>query len=163
MSAGPPGVEVQLADLTARLGHLEDLLAITQLIAAYGPLVDSGAAEQTAALWTDDGVYDVDTGRMDGAGAVTAMVDSQPHQRLIARGCAHLLAPPHVVVEGDRAIAVGVSQLIRHHDGGFEVLRLTANRWELARQANGWRVTRRTSRLLDGAAQARALLESRPG
>ena len=47
-----------VAALRARVRQLEDHLEITQLVAQYGPSVDSGSAEATADLWTDDGSFD---------------------------------------------------------------------------------------------------------
>jgi hypothetical protein len=41
---------------------------------------------------------------------------------------------------------------------GFRIHRVGANRWELKRGENGWTVTRRTLRPLDGNDEARALL-----
>lgn len=150
----------RLAQLESRIRELEDRLAIGELIASYGPLVDAGAAEAAAALWTEDGCYDVDTGRYDGRDGIAAMVESRGHQRLIAGGCAHLTSPPRISLDGDAAVAVGHSQLlVRRADGrGFDVLRATAHRWELVRTPEGWRVHRRTARLLDGGEDARQLL-----
>lgn len=151
----------RLAQLESRLRALEDRLEICDLIASYGPLVDAGDAAATAALWTDEGVYDVDTGRYEGAEGIAAMVESEGHQWLLDRGCAHITTPPHVRLEGDAAVAVCHSQLVvRRKDGsGFDVLRATAHRWELVRTGQGWRVERRTSRLLNGDERARALLQ----
>lgn len=152
--------EDRIAPLEARLRILEDRLEIADLLAAYGPRVDAGDADATAALWTEDGVYDVDTGVYEGRQGIADMVRSSFHQGLLLRGCAHLTSPPQVEVDGDTAVAVGHSQLVaRREDGrGFTVLRTTAHRWELVRTSEGWRVHRRTSRLLDGAASARDLL-----
>lgn len=149
----------RIARLEERLQRAEDQLEITNLIAAYGPLVDSGDGDGAAALWTQDGVYDVDTGVYEGQDGISAMVESGPHQQLIGRGCAHVTSPPRIVLQGDLSIAITHSQLIgRDQQGGFVVLRATAHRWELTRTSAGWRVARRTSRLLDGSAAARELL-----
>ncbi|NLU81640.1 nuclear transport factor 2 family protein [Rhodococcus sp. HNM0569] len=127
---------------------------------AYGPAVDSGSAEAVARLWTEDGVYDVDTGVMRGHDQIVAMVQSAAHQNWIGGGCGHVLEPGHILVDGDTAVATGKSQLIIHNaeTGGFDVRRVTASRWELVRIDGEWKVTRRTARLLDGRAEARELL-----
>lgn len=103
-------------------------------------------------------MYDVDTGVYAGRTGIGAMVTSDAHQRVVERGCAHLLTSPHVTVDGDIAIAVGHSQLVVLTDGGYRVARVTAHRWELARHGRGWRIVRRTSRVLDGSAASRELL-----
>lgn len=148
----------RLARLETRLRALEDERDITRLILSYGPLVDSGHAEEVAGLWEEDGIYDVDTLRMEGRAEIGAMVRSPAHQGWIDGGCAHLSGPPHVTVDRDRAVAVCYSLMIVHGAEGFRVLRGTANRWDLRRSSGGWRVTRRTSRVLDGREESPALL-----
>jgi hypothetical protein len=153
-------VAERLARLEERVQRAEDRLAIADLIASYGPLVDAGDATGTAELWTEAGFYDVDTGRYEGREGVASMVDSPGHQGLLARGCAHITTAPRVEVRGDTAVAVCHSQLLvrRHEGSGFDVPRATAHRFELVRTDEGWRIDRRTSRLLDGSATARTLL-----
>lgn len=141
-----------------RLAALEDARAISDLIATYGPLVDSGDAEAVAALWEPDGIYDIDETRLEGHAAIEAMVRSRGHQGLIAAGCAHLLGPPRVTVDGDEAVAVCQSLLVAHGEKGFRVLRATANHWHLRRGPAGWRVRVRTGRVLDGRTEAPYLL-----
>lgn len=41
----------RLIDLERRLQQIEDERAIERLIASYGPLVDAGDPDATAALW----------------------------------------------------------------------------------------------------------------
>ncbi|MDL9938062.1 nuclear transport factor 2 family protein [Gordonia sp. ABSL1-1] len=147
----------RLAALEARLGALEDERAIRDLISSYGPLVDDGAADEVAGLWSADGVYDVDGYRMEGRGEIAEMVRSDPHRTLIARGCAHFQGPVHVTVSGDAATAAGYSLLIVHRPDGFGVARATAHHWELSRSADGWEAVARTSRALDGEEFAHAL------
>lgn len=151
-------MEERLAALEARLRRVEDEQEIAQLIATYGPLVDDGDAENVAALWADDGRYDVDTGSMANPAQIAAMVRSRDHQGLIGGGCAHFLAPARVRVDGDAAVAVCHSLLIRHRDGDFVVYRATANHFTLSRTPGGWRISRRASRVLDGDERAHLLL-----
>ncbi len=154
------GIDVtsRLEALETRLRGLEDEREITQLIASYGPLVDAGSADEVAALWTEDGVYDVDEAYLDGADAIRKMVQSRNHQSWITGGCAHFLGPTHITVDGDEAIAVGHSLMVVNTDEGFQVRRATANHWQLRRTADGWRTTIRTTRVLDGRTESPALL-----
>ena len=147
-----------LADLETRLRQLEDHQEITRLITSYGPLVDSGSAGEVADLWESEGTYDVDELTMRGRDEIRAMVSGPRHQGWIADGCAHFLGPAHVTIEGNDAVAVCHSLMIVHDGGRFVVRRATANRWELHRCAQGWRVTRRTSRVLDGREESPRLL-----
>ncbi len=146
--------------LARRVEQLEDTLAIQQLITTYGPAVDSGSAEAVGALWTADGVYDVDSGAYRGRAEIEAMVRSDAHQGLIHRGCGHLLDPLNIRVDGDTAVVTCHSQLVLKADKGFRVARVTANRWELVRRADRWAVTLRVARVLDGGDEARELLAS---
>lgn len=144
--------------LEERVQRLEDLAAITQVIAAYGPAVDSGSSDLAAALFTPDGVYDVPPLRLEGTEALRAMVAGPHHQVLLDRGCAHLQGQPVITLQGDTAVAVNHSIVLLHDDQGFQVWRVAANRWTLSRTSDGWRVSLRTNRLLDGAEEARQLL-----
>jgi hypothetical protein len=153
--------EERLAALERRLRLVEDQLAITQIVLAYGPRVDSGSAEAVAGLWTEDGSYEFqgDAPPLAGRAELAGMVRSAPHQAHLQRGCAHVLTAPHVRVEGDTAIAICYS-LMHHYvpdTGIFQVSRVSSNRWDLARTPDGWRVVSRTNRLLDGSAEAREL------
>ena len=150
--------EDRLAALESRLAKVEDELAITRLIGSYGPLVDAGDADAVAALWAEDGSYDVEGWEMRSRADVQAMVLSPQHQGLIAAGCTHFLRPVVVNVEGDRAVAVCESLLVVQHKERFHVARSGANRFELVRNAAGWEILHRTTRALDGDAAARELL-----
>lgn len=148
----------RIDELEARLRRLEDERDIRQLVAAYGPLVDAGAATEVAGLWTRDGVYDVDEVYLEGHDQLAAMVLSKAHQSWIKAGCAHVVGPVHVTVDGDTAIAVGHSLMVVQDDGRFIIRRATANHWEFVRTSEGWRVSRRTNRVLDGRPESPTLL-----
>lgn len=148
----------RIAQLEARLRLLEDEREIARLITAYGPLVDAGDAEGVAAIWEPDGIYDVDEAYLAGHDQLVAMVSGHGHQQWIGGGCAHFLGPAHITVRGDEAIAVCHSLMVVRQDGQFVVRRATANHWELRRGERGWRVTTRTSRVLDGRTESPELL-----
>ena len=148
--------------LQARLQRLEDLAEIQQVIARYGPMVDYGDGDGVAALWQEDGVYEVaGLARFSGRDNIKAMIAGDMHQGLITAGCAHFQAAPAIDLDGDRATATGHSVLLTHNDGDFRVFRVSSNRWELARGDDGWQVTHRTNALLNGDAAAKALLNLR--
>ncbi len=167
--------EKRLAALETRLHDLEDQVAIYQLMSAYGPLVDSGDAEATAALWTLDGVYDWGGGPKPAEGtpmkegaagaaydraAIADMVRGPYHQEIIQNGAGHVIGLPHIVITGDTAVATSYSRLYRHDGENFRVWRVGANRWELVRTPEGWRVKYRTNRVLNGSEEARELLRA---
>ena len=64
----------RLGELERRLAAAEDRLALLQLVASYGPAVDSGSAAETARLWTENGVYDTYPKVLEGRAAIEGMV-----------------------------------------------------------------------------------------
>lgn len=150
--------EDRLAALEARLGRLEDERDIARAMASYGPLVDSGEADGVAALWAPDGVYDIDEIFLAGREQIREMVRSPAHQGWIRQGCAHVVGPPHITVEGDEAIAVCHSLMVVNEAGRYIVRRATANHWRLHRTESGWQVVTRTNRILDGRPDSPELL-----
>lgn len=151
--------ETRLHALESRIAELEDREAIRNLIASYGPLADNGNATAIAALWAEDGVYEVGGyGEHTGHAAIAALFSAGTHLDLMRDGCAHLLGPLHISLQGERAIAVGHSCVFRRKESGFEAWRVSANRWELRKTEGIWRVSRRSNRPLDGSEAARLLL-----
>lgn len=145
--------------LEARLQALEDREAIRDLIARYGLLADSGDAQGVAGLWAEDGVYAIaGFGEAKGRAQIAALIDGDNHRQLMADGCAHVLGPVAIDLNDDSATARGHSLVLRCTGSAFEVHRVAANRWELARGVDGWQVTRRDNALLQGEEAARALL-----
>lgn len=150
-----------VAELEERVRLLEDHLAITQLVARYGPAVDSGSAPATADLWTEDGAfYAVPWLEMRGRADIEAMVESGGHQGLIENGCGHVLTVPHVVVDGDEARGRSYALNIRWDAEAdrFWVARVSANTWRWVRTDDGWRIAERVNANLDGTPAHREML-----
>jgi len=153
-------LEETVAALSRRVQRLEDDLAIHRLIVRYGFAVDTGDAEGAAAVFTEDGVYDVDVGVMRGREAVAAMVRGERHQSMVGR-CAHQIGPAVVEIDGERAVATGYSRVYLRGDAGIGIHRVSLNRWELVRRDGEWLIARRTTRLL-GHAEAAAVFGVSP-
>lgn len=153
-----------MADIDARLEALErrvrehdDFIAICQIVSAYGPCVDSLAADAAADLWTGTGTYD--TIRVaTGHDAIAGLFKGPPHTDIVAKGSAHVMALPHVQIDGDTAVATGYSTVFVHEGGEYTPWRVSANRWELVRTADGWKVQNRLNRVLNGDEAARHIL-----
>ena len=145
--------------LDQRVRALEDLLAIQHVISRYGPAVDAGEGATVGELWTEDGRYDSGVGTWTGREAIAGMVAGAQHQGFIHGGCAHVVSAPYIMVDGDRAVALCHAQLLLRDEtaDGFRAWRITANRWELVRTDEGWKVADRTNRQLDGNDEARRL------
>lgn len=151
-------LEERLSELEGRLRLLEDHAAIHRLINSWGPAVDTGDSEAAASLWADDGVLESDLSYLIGPPAVAAMVKGDGHQALIRDGSAHIPAFPIVDVDGDTATAVGYTRVYHRTPTGYEVWRVSANQWELRRTEKGWRMTRRTTQVIDGGPKANEIL-----
>ena len=151
-------LEETVRRLESRVAQLEDQVELYQLISSYGPAVDSGSSDVVAGIWTEDGVYDTIPQPLRGRDAIRGMVQSEGHQSLIDNGCAHVMALPHLLVDGDRATAVGYSRVYLSDGDGFRVWRASSNRWEFERQPEGWRATSRVNRALDGSDEAHQIL-----
>lgn len=153
--------EQRLAELETRLHRIEDERAIERMIASYGPLVDAGEADAVAAMWTPDGVYDVENWLMAGRDDVAAMVRSPGHQGFITTGCTHFLSPAVVTIHGDEAVAVCESTLLLRRATTYEAIRAGVSYFHLIRAAespHGWLIVKRIARLLDGTEPPRRLL-----
>jgi uncharacterized protein (TIGR02246 family) len=148
----------RLAALERRLARVEDQLAIGRLLASYGPLVDSGDADATAALWAPDGEYDVPGLHMRSREAIRSMMLSPAHRRLIEGGSAHFIGPAQIEVEGDEAIAVCESILVLRDADSYRILLSGSHRITLSRSEGEWKIKHRVTRELNGDPQARELL-----
>ncbi|MFI1031433.1 nuclear transport factor 2 family protein [Streptomyces sp. NPDC020951] len=147
--------------LAAQVRTLQDQVDIMQLVAQYGPAVDSGSGEAAAALWTADGVFDaIPHLRMEGRDDIVGMVHGTGHQSVIDNGCGHVLTVPHIVVDGDRATGRSHALHLRWDAdvGRFWVFQVSANTWRWVRTARGWRIAERVNANLDGTPAPRAML-----
>lgn len=158
--------------LEQRLRAVEDRLAIYQLIASHPPAADTGTDSYYRDAFMSDGTVDLGGGKAaNGNEAIAAVVKTEAHQAAIAGGLCHFTGLPRVMIDGDTATATSYLQVITPNrdaaavdvpghgsTGGFRIHRLGANRWELVRTPDGWKVTRRTLRQLDGSPEARDLL-----
>ncbi|WP_406333677.1 nuclear transport factor 2 family protein [Streptomyces sp. NBC_00203] len=147
--------------LEAKVRALEDQVDIMQLVAQYGPAVDSGSGEAAAALWTDDGVFDaIPHLRMRGRDDIVGMVHGAGHQSVVHNGCGHVLTVPHIAVDGDRATGRSHALHLRWDAdaGRFWVFQVSANTWRWERTPQGWRIAERINANLDGTAAPREML-----
>jgi len=160
--------------LEDRIRAIEDRLEIYNLIASHPPSADTGGSEHIAASWVDDGIFDRGEGLASprGRDAIANQVLSREHQAAIERGLAHFTGLPHVAIDGDSAVVTSYLQIlvpqtqgdpvdVPNHGSsrGFRVHRMTANRWEIMRTPQGWKIKRRTLRQLDGSEPARKILQ----
>ena len=148
----------RLTSLEARVRELEDQGAVLRLVHSWGPAVDTGSSREAGGLWDEAGVLDSDMSRLEGPSGVATMVESEGQQALIRQGCAHVQSAPIVHIDGDEAVVTTYSQVLLHGEQGHQVWRVSANRWECRRTPEGWRLTLRVNRAIDGSPAPRELL-----
>lgn len=155
-------------DLAARVQALEDRLDIIQLVMSYPLILDSGLSEYARSAWSPTGIFDrgnenpaKHSGSYLGAYGVDKIIEETTGaavREAREKGMAHLMTSPHVVVDGDRAVATNYNQLVQWDGETFLSPRVTSNRWELVRQNGRWKIERRVLRLLTGSKESRDLL-----
>jgi hypothetical protein len=131
-----------------------------QLIASYGPVADTCDREGLEQIWHPEATYEIGgIGVFKGPEGIAEAFAGDFHSTIVKNGSAHISSVPHVAIRGASASAKNYGTLFWHENGRFICGRLTATFWEFARGGpHGWQVTKRTTILLDGRDDARALL-----
>ena len=160
------------SSIEQRLRAVEDRLEIYNLIASHPPAADTGADYYTRQSYVEDGVIDLGGGKgATGNEAIAAVQAHAGHKAAIAGGLAHFAGLPRIDLDGDTAVATSYLQILTPHptaephevpnhgvSKGFRIHRVGANRWELVRTPDGWKIKRRMLRSLDGSEPAREIL-----
>jgi hypothetical protein len=158
--------------LEERIRAIEDRLEIYNLIAAHPPSADTASSDFAASFWMEDGVSDMN-GTVRSAREMTGF-DSPAFQTALLQGIAHFTGLPHIRLMGDKAVATSYLQVLAPDhvaapdplsahpppEGaqGYRIHRLSANRWDLVRTPQGWKIARRTLRLIEGKERSRVVL-----
>ena len=163
----------QNSTLEQRVRAIEDRLEIYNLVAGHPPSADTGADYYTEAVYAEDGVFDrgVNLSGAVGNKAIAAIVRTPEHEAAMAGGLAHFAGLPYVMLDGDDAVVISYLQILTpnktgeaievpNHGAsrGYHIHRVVTNRWELKRTALGWKISRRTIRLVDGSEPSRDIL-----
>jgi hypothetical protein len=163
---------MDIIDLVERLTKVEDQLSILNLLAGSAHSSDVASETFWSNMYTSDAMMDRGGGTPDDVGrdAILAIVRGDGQRAAIAAGMAHLSMLPTITLDGDRASAIGyllitvpdagARPIVLPGKGGSDavgIYQVTVNRWELARSADGWQVTRRIVRALT-AEDARSIL-----
>jgi hypothetical protein len=160
--------------LEERVRAIEDRLEIYNLIAGHPPSADTASGDFAASFWADDGVFD--QGGTPRTGREIANFTSPQFQAALQRGIAHFVGLPHIRLMGDKAVVTCYLQVLSPDQvaapdplpahpppqgyQGYRVHRLSANRWDLVRTPKGWKIARRTLRLIEGKDASREVLRS---
>jgi hypothetical protein len=159
--------------LEQRIRAIEDRLEIYNLIAGHPPSADTGADYYARAVYAEDGVFDRGENLSGAKGneAIGASLKHPQHQAAIAGGLAHFAGLPHIALDGDKAVVTSYLQILTPNKSGemvevpnhgssrgYHIHRVVTNRWELVRTADGWKIKRRSIRLVDGSEPSREIL-----
>jgi hypothetical protein len=158
-----------------RVEAIEDRLEILNLIAAHPPGADSASHDFAASFWLNDGTVDT-AGQTNGYESMIGVLNTPGFAEAQRQGICHFAGLPHIAIDGDRAVATSYLQILAADpegkpfelsahgtSKGFRVLRLSANRWELQRTAEGWRIKSRTMRSMDNPASRELLKKTTAG
>lgn len=166
--------ETKQRSIEERLRAIEDRLEIINLIAAHPPGADSASHDYAASFWTEDGIIDMGGDRpAQPYEGMISVLNTPAFKTAQGQGICHFAGLPHIEIDGDRAVATSYLQVLAADpkgasfelaahgtSKGFRVLRLSANRWELVRKPEGWRIARRTMRAMDTPAARELLRET---
>ncbi|HEY0122848.1 MAG TPA: nuclear transport factor 2 family protein [Rhizobium sp.] len=157
---------LSLTELESRLRTIEDKFAIYELIASHPPSADTGHADYTSSVYSENGVFDrgptLDGAR--GAKEIAAFIQRPEHAEAIRSGLAHFVGLPLVDLRGDVAVVTSYLMIVHlDHDGqprdlpnhgvstGYRIHRAVVNRWELERRHGRWMIAKRTLLPVDGS------------
>lgn len=161
--------------LEERLRDVEDRLEILNLIAGHPPGADTGEGEYAASYCVDNVElqFSEQAPKWIGREHIVSALRAPAHQGAIEQGVAHFTALPLIELDGDTAIVTSYLQILTPNPEaepfelsghgttkGFRVHRLSANRWELVRTPEGWRIKTRTGRSMDTPAARQLLRET---
>lgn len=153
-------------ELEHRLRIVEDKLAIHELVASHPPSADTGAADYTISVYSENGVFDRGP-TLDGAKGekeIAAFIQRPEHEEAIRGGLAHFTGLPLIDLRGDAAVVTSYLMIVHlDHAGeprglpnhgvstGYRIHRTVVNRWELERRDSRWIIRKRTLLPVDGS------------
>jgi hypothetical protein len=161
--------------LEERLRDVEDRLEILNLVAGHPPGADTGEGEYAASYCIEDVVlqFSEHASPLSGRTQLVTTLQAPAHKGAIEQGVTHFTALPYIEIDGDTAVVTSNLQILTPNpqaepfelsghgtSKGFRVHRLSANRWELVRTPEGWRIKRRTGRSMDTPAARQLLRET---
>jgi hypothetical protein len=158
-----------------RLQAIEDRLEILNLIAAHPPGADSASHDFAEFFWLEDGTVDM-AGQAKGYESMIGVLNTPGFAEAQRQGICHFTGLPYIEIDGNRAVATSYLQILAADPDrkpfelsahgaskGFKVCRLSANRWELQRTSQGWRIKSRTVRGMDNPGARELLRQTTQG
>ena len=136
---GQATVEIN-ADLLATLRDCVDKMAIKELFGRYAHAIDTGDSEGWAAVFTEDGQYELfgntTKGRPAIAAAITGRREGRPHSQ-------HRMANHVISIDGDTAHSVCEFCVIAERQGRIDTITAGFYEDDLKRVNGQWLIARR--------------------
>lgn len=131
------------ASLEARVGRLEDLLAINQLFIDYGEYLDAGNFEAYAQLFAEDGQVRLGPmGKATGRAEIQALMTAALGERV--GETFHIVSSPRIALDGDRATSTVMWSVAALADDGLARVTMVGHHLdELVKQDGRWFFQRR--------------------
>jgi hypothetical protein len=153
---------IEQKHLLARIVAAEDRLEIQNLLAGSAFSSDVASEAYWKKMFTKDAVFDRGQELQDkGRDEILKIIKDPAQKEAIKFGMTHLAMLPHIMVNGDSAVATGYLLIVmpdtaashvklpgKGVSSGFSIYQLTVNRWQLVRSTDGWKVSKRTVRPL---------------
>ena len=158
-----------IAEISRRLGVLEDERSLRALLTRYAFNADLGRSREYAALYAEDGAIDVYGSRYEGQDDILMKFITGVGHRSIEGRCQHFTQGPLIFnINGDQAEAEGYS-LVLVREGSIpnplsgqlmpdiRVYTASLNHWRFARINGDWKIVERIVRPIGDDAPAEVI------
>ncbi len=135
----------ELEALKQRLRMLEDKEEIRDLLARYSFNADLNRNDALVKLWTDDGVFNLESGIWKGRSQIKQMLEGPVHQSITKRS-QHLMLDYKIDIHDDIAVAAGYVLVTVHWQGGFGIFRCGFRTFKFQRVEGRWLISESISR-----------------
>jgi SnoaL-like domain len=156
--------------LFSRITATEDRLEILNLLAGSAFSSDVASEAYWTKMFTEDATFDRGTKQDKGRDEILKIINAPDQKDAIKAGMTHLAMLPHIILNGDSAVATGYLLIVMPDSAashvklagkgvspGFSIYQVTINKYTLLRTIEGWKVTQRIVRPIS-AADSRAIL-----
>jgi hypothetical protein len=150
--------------LFSRITATEDRLEILNLLAGSAFSSDVASEAYWKKMFTEDATFDRGTKQDKGRDEILKIINAPDQKDAIKAGMTHLAMLPHIILNGDSAVATGYLLIVMPDSAashvklagkgispGFSIYQITVNQYKLVRTADGWKVTNRLVRPLSSA------------
>lgn len=153
--------KLEQKQLLERVTATEDRLEILNLLAGSAISSDVASEAYWTKMFTHDAIFDRGAKQDKGREEILKIINDPNQKAAIKAGMTHLPMLPHIMLNGNRAVATGYLLIVMPDSAashvklagkgvspGFSIYQLTINKWEFVRTNDGWKVSKRIVRPL---------------